>query len=212
VPSLIVLIGVGDSLMALRERLAPNVAVQTFGESDVLEAIEYIVRSKPTVVVLEERFGASTRGAALIERITDDPDLSGCGVRVIAPDGTLRNTVDESAAAGRAGAGLDPVGTRRAPRIAIQDGVEVLLDGNSATLVMLSPIGAMVASPTTLKPNQRVLVTFADHAATIRCSGWIVWARFEMPRDAPPRYSAGVELKSGDRDAISDYIERHRKH
>ena len=42
------------------------------------------------------------------------------------------------------------------------DGVEVAIDGNTATLVDLSIIGAQVVSPTILKPNQRLRMALAE--------------------------------------------------
>ena len=45
---------------------------------------------------------------------------------------------------------LDESGTRRAPRFMIADKVEVLIDGNAATLVEMSICGAHVVSPTIL--------------------------------------------------------------
>ena len=48
---------------------------------------------------------------------------------------------------------LDQTGTRRAVRFRIRSRVNVLVDGNNASLVNLSTVGAQVVSPTVLKPN-----------------------------------------------------------
>ncbi len=39
---------------------------------------------------------------------------------------------------------LDQKGTRRAPRVRIKDGVEVAVDGNPASLIDLSTVGAQL--------------------------------------------------------------------
>ena len=76
----------------------------------------------------------------------------------------------------------------------IRDGVEVLVDGNTAALVDLSTVGAQVLSAKMLKPNQRVRVVFTDGNGIIRCNGSIVWAAVRDAEGQPPRYRAGIEL------------------
>ena len=60
-----------------------------------------------------------------------------------------------------------------------------------------------------VKPNQRVRVTLVDDTATVRCAATIVWASFEMPKGASPRYRAGLEFIDADGAAINAYIHRH---
>jgi hypothetical protein len=105
---------------------------------------------------------------------------------------------------------LDPTGTRRAPRIRIAANVDVLVDGNPATLVELSTYGAQVVSPTILKPNQRVRMALTDEGGLIRCNGTIAWAEFEIPRNAPSQYRAGIEFVDADAAAIDAFCARHR--
>ena len=169
--SRIVLIGPADTLPGLQERLDPGAEVQTFTDSEALEALDHIIRTKPRLVAMQDEFADSSRGQALINRIKDDAALE----RRRSPrhgERTPRRTASRSsAAASGAGAAvavdepkpaLDQRGTRRAPRIRIKDGVEVAVDGNPAALVDLSAVGAQVVSPTVLKPNQRVRVTMGD--------------------------------------------------
>ena len=86
VSSRIVLIGPADSLPALQERFSPGTDVQTFTDSEALEALDHIIRTKPAMVAMHDEFAASSRGAALINRIKDDPSLDACEVRVLARD------------------------------------------------------------------------------------------------------------------------------
>jgi hypothetical protein len=218
VSSSIVLIGPSASIPALRERLTPGAEVQTFTDTETLEALDHIVRSKPRIVALDYQFSLTSRGTALIDRIKDDPELQMCEVRVVAHDGALsrvpqrrKPNMPAAVAVDDEKAALDPRGTRRAPRVPIRDGVEVLVDGNTATLVDVSVIGAQVLSGKMLKPNQRVRVTFSDGQGMIRCNGSIVWASFEMPKGQPTRYRAGIELTSADVQQMTAYAERYRK-
>ncbi len=173
------LIGPVDALPGLQERLQPGADVQTFTESEAIEALDHIIRTKPVIIALDNDFSSSTRGVALINRIKDDPALTGCEVRVNEHDSDAsRVAVKRGQAGGTAVAveakpkpALDQKGTRRAPRTRVKDGVEVAVDGNPAALIDLSAVGAQVVSPTVLKPNQRVRVIMGDGGTPIRCNG-----------------------------------------
>jgi len=107
---------------------------------------------------------------------------------------------------------LDQRGTRRAPRVGIREGVEVALDGNPASLVDLSMVGAQVVSATVLKPNQRVRLIMGEGKAAVRCSGSVAWASFEMPKGMPTRYRAGVDWGlTAEAPAIQAFADRHKK-
>ena len=101
---------------------------------------------------------------------------------------------------------LDQRGTRRALRIKIKAGLEVLVDGNSATLIDLSSVGAQVISPTILRPNQRVRISMPGDGGAIRLNATIAWAEFELP----PQYRAGIEFVDADDAAIEAFANRHR--
>src|SRR3954471_20697485 len=55
-----------------------------FADTDALRALEAITRHRPSLVVLESAFAATSRGTALVNRIKADPSLSACEVRVVA--------------------------------------------------------------------------------------------------------------------------------
>jgi hypothetical protein len=232
VSSSIVLIGPKDALPALRERFDPRGELRAFAESDALDALDHIVRTKPRIVALEKEFSSSSRGRALVNRINADPSLGGCEVRVLAQDAAPARAasatptagsssavaVDEpphvAAAAAKAAPGtLDQHGTRKSARIEVRDGVEVLVDGNPAVLVDITESGCQVhvLSAKTLKPNQRVRVALPEGPSSLRCDGAVVWASFEMPKGQPPRYRVGIELNGADADNVLAYANRHKK-
>jgi len=200
VPSSIVLIGPSDTLPSLQERLDPSADIQTFTDSEALEALDHIIRTKPVVVAMQDDFADSSRGQALINRIKDDATLADVEVRVMAKNASQNRVAVKRGTHGTTTAvaveeakPLDQKGTRRAPRIRIKDGVEVAVDGNPAALVDLSQVGAQVVSSTVLKPNQRVRITMGDGKAAVKCAGSIAWAAFEMPKGMPTRYRAGID-------------------
>ena len=218
VPSRIVLIGPADALPGLQERLDQGAEIQAFTESEALEALDHIIRTKPALIALQDEFSATSRGSALINRIKDDPNLASCEVRVLARD-AAQSRVASKRGGGAAVAvdeqpkpALDVKGTRRAPRIRIKDGVEVAVDGNPASLIDLSTVGVQVVSQTVLKPNQRVRVTIGEGKAAIRCSGAIAWAAFEMPKGMPTRYRAGIDWGvTPDGPAVQSFAEKNKK-
>lgn len=220
VPARIVLIGPADSLPALQERLDPTAEVQTFTDSEALEALDHIMTAKPDLVSMQDEFAETSRGTALINRIKDDPALSQCEVRIMAKNAAQNRVAVKRGGQGAAAAvavdepkpALDSKGTRRAPRFRIKDGVEVAVDGNPAALIDLSAVGAQVVSPTILKPNQRVRVVIGDAKNQIKCAGAVAWAAFEMPKGMATRYRAGVDFgTTADKDALDGYAKKNKK-
>lgn len=228
-----VVIAAPNLLTGLTERLRDEGELVTFTDSEPIQALQVILESRPGLIVLERLFAATPRGAALINRIKNDPQLSGSEVRVMSHTGDYSKQVSkptpqpaaraESAApqaASPAGSpvatqevpkGLDWHGTRRAPRHRLQRGVEIQLDGNPATVVDLSTIGAQVLSATILRPNQKVRVSIPVSETSARCRGTIAWAKFELPNPtAPPVYRAGVEFIDADSETVDRFADRHK--
>jgi len=194
---------------------------QGFPAQEALRALEVITRKRPDVVALERAFAATTRGAALINRIKADPKLATCEIRIVAHDSDQSRVpvsapapvADEAAAIAApppAAAPLDQRGTRRAPRVRIVEGVDVVLDGNVAALIDLSVIGAQVVSPTILKPNQRVRVSMGEGNKALRFIAAVAWASFELAKTGP-RYRAGLEFFDADADAIQQFCDAKKR-
>ena len=220
-----VLIASPEYLPALKERGDFGDA-QAFSDAEALRALDVITRQRPTLVALERMFAATSRGAALINRIKADPALTSCEIRIVAHDSAyarvspghgapaataaVAEPPPAAAAAPAAAPALDQRGTRRAPRFRVRDGIEVLVDGNAATLVDVSLVGAHVVSPTILRPNQRVRMTLTEGSRPIRVSAGVAWASFEMPKTGP-RYRAGIEFFDGDQAALGRFIDANKK-
>ncbi len=218
-----ILIAAPEHLQVLKER-EEFIDAQAFSDSEALRALEVITRKRPEIVALERLFAATTRGAALINRIKADPKLKSCEIRIVAHDSDCSRVPGarpDSEADGEAGsvavaapapvaAPLDQTGTRRAPRFPIVDGVEVMVDGNTATLVNLSLVGAQVVSPTILKPNQRLRIALAEGKRPIRISAGVAWASFELAK-AGPQYRAGIEFFDAEPDAVQKFCDAKKK-
>lgn len=209
----IVVIGPERTLPTLRARFETGGRVHSFTDSEAIEALEHIFRHRPRIVAVEREFSGTSRGAALIGRVKDDPALAECEVRVVAHDASPRPSGVRRPAALEAE--LPPKamqqGVRRAARARIAEGIEVLIDGDPAQLIDLSILGAQVVAPFALKPNQRVRVSFADARGVVRCLGSVAWASFEMPKNTLPRYRAGIEFNGSNAEALSLFSEKHRR-
>jgi hypothetical protein len=208
-----VIVAAPEYLPALQEQGDFGDAL-AFSDADALKALDAITRDRPKVIALEKQFAATSRGAALIKRIKADPKLRKCEIRVVSHEGDGEDVPQPEPApqGGEAEAPpvrLDQRGTRRAPRVKIVDGVEVLIDGSPAMLIDLSVVGAQVVSPTILRPNQRVRMILPDEERPIRCVAGVAWAAFEMPKSGP-RYRAGIEFFDAESGNLDRFIEQNK--
>jgi hypothetical protein len=177
--------------------------VLVFDEEQVCQAVEHMVRERPRVVALPEKFAMSPRGTALTHRIAVDAQLAGTQVLMIDTQGSA---VPVPAGARPTWLPLDGAGTRRVPRIRMRQGIDVQIDGSTASLVDLSTMGAQVVSTSVLKPRQRVRVVLAVEPYLIRAAGTVAWALFEIPRGGqPPHYRAGLEFSTADPEPLLQF-------
>jgi hypothetical protein len=182
-----------------------NREVLTFTEAEALRALEAITERRPTVVALERLFATTPRGAALINRIKVDPTLTNAEIRIVSRDADYLRVSPRPVPPVQ----LDHRGTRRAPRVRMARGVEIVVDGARAALVDLSTAGVQVVSPGGLKPRQTVSLVLKDGQGAVECTGLVAWASFEMA-DGGPRYRAGIDMTGADPSAVDAYSARHK--
>jgi len=187
--------------------------VVALDEADTSRALEVIVRRRPEVVVVEQRYLSTARGQAFVHRLRHDEDLPPFEIRVLSPEHTSAIAsahspiaISPSAIVGLAQPINGPV--RRAVRVQIPEGVQVQIDGTPAELVDLSVFGAQVVSPKTLKPNQKVRVQLSDDSGTLRALAGVAWSSFEIPKGHLPRYRVGMEFSNADPDTIEAFYAR----
>jgi hypothetical protein len=174
-----------------------------FAEEQVCEAVEHIVRRRPRIVALPEKFALSPRGMALVHRVAIDPQLAGTQVLMIGTDGSAVPVPPEGRPTWLP---VDIAGTRRVPRIRMRRGIDVQIDGATAALVDLSTMGAQVVSPTVLRPSQRVRLILPVDSYTIRAVGTVAWASFEIPKSkSQPQYRAGLEFSVADPEPLLQF-------
>ena len=203
--------------------------ILAFTDTDALRALDVITKRKPAVIALERMFASTPRGAALINRIKADPSLVESEIRVVSPNSdptriSAKGPAPAPAPAHGGGAAtataptevapraqpLDHYGTRRAPRFKVAGAVDVLVDGNTASLVDVSTVGAQVLTPTVLKPNQRIRMALPEDSGAIRFNAAVAWAKFEIPPQSGPRYRAGLEFIDANANALDAYCAKHK--
>lgn len=217
-----VVIAPADLMQALCDRLRTSAReLVPCVDSDIPVAIDTVLQRRPAEVAIERVFASTSRGAALVGRLKADPALMGIEICIVAHDSDYSrvsphrgggDASDGGVAVAAPAPALDQRGTRRAPRTAIVESAEILIDGGPVRLVDLSALGAQVLSTAVLRPSQRVRVSMVDEKLTLRFQATIVWATFEMPRGGTaPRYRAGIVFSGADADSISEYATRHRR-
>src|SRR5205807_9318775 len=87
------LIGAQNLMPALRDHVKVDGDIVTFADTEPIQALQTIMEQRPGLVVLDRRFAATPRGAALINRIKSDPQLSHAEVRVMSHTGDYTRQV-----------------------------------------------------------------------------------------------------------------------
>ena len=78
---------------SLCERLADEGELLTFADTEPIQALQTILEQRPRLIVLERLFAATPRGAALINRIKTDPQVSQAEIRVMSHTGDYTRVV-----------------------------------------------------------------------------------------------------------------------
>ena len=98
-PAPAVVIAASNLMPSLRERLADDGELVVFPDTEPIQALQAILEHKPSLIVLERLFAATPRGAALINRIKNDPQLAHAEVRVMSHSGDYTRVVSKGTGA-----------------------------------------------------------------------------------------------------------------
>ena len=199
----VVLIAASESVPILNVQDYFDRETLVFPDSECLRALEAIVEHRPSLVVLEQIFAATPRGAALINQIKSDPALSSSEICLFSPVSD-KGRVRWGARSGGSVAGVQPLpadyrGTRAAERFAMPSGPKVRLDGELAVLLDFSKTGARILCSRILRPAQQVRLTMVLEEKSFRIGALVVWASFEPARGTGgPKYRAGLQFSQAD--------------
>src|SRR5919107_4082429 len=98
-PAPAVVIAASNLMPSLRQRLADDGELLIFPDTEPIQALQAILEHKPALIVLERLFAATPRGAALINRIKNDPQLGHAEVRVMSHSGDYTRVVSKGTGA-----------------------------------------------------------------------------------------------------------------
>src|SRR5262249_55369201 len=102
------------------------------------------------------------------------------------------------------------VSTRRVPRFAVTDALDVTVESGCAHLVDISVLGAQLVSLPVLRPGQKIKVALPDTDDTLDLVAQVAWSLFERPQlQAEPHYRVGLEFTNAAKQALEGYRQRH---
>jgi hypothetical protein len=133
-----VVIAASNLMPSLRERLADDGELVVFPDTEPIQALQAILEHRPGLIVLERLFAATPRGAALINRIKNDPQLGHAEVRVMSHSGDYLRVVSKPSAA--------------APAPASAPAPEPAAQSEGAALATETPAAAAVAAEPPVRP------------------------------------------------------------
>ncbi len=192
----------------------PDSAVSFYLPCDYVHAMKAIVEQRPRLVLLDARFAATSRAAALVARVTRDPQLRGTEVRTLheeeprslVPGGHAERAIQDAAVG--ASMPVRECGARHAARLVMREWVLVFVNGSPAQLVDISAGGAPFVLPGRLRPRQSVRVTMTDESVDVRLEGEVVWASIELAGTSIS-HRAGVQFCEADRPLLESFCRRH---
>lgn len=133
-----VVIAASNLMPSLRERLADDGELVVFPDTEPIQALQAILEHRPGLIVLERLFAATPRGAALINRIKNDPQLGHAEVRVMSHSGDYLRVVSKPSGA--------------APAPASAPAPEPAAQSEGAALATETPAAAAVAAEPPPRP------------------------------------------------------------
>ena len=185
-----------DLLARWSSRAATPTDLLAFADADAQHALDVIERRPPRAVVLEQLFASSARGAAFVRHLRAIPALAGLDIRTLSSERAAGLATGGPANGGMLAGMADPLQVgpvRRARRLRMPDGAEVLVDGTRTALIDLSTFGAQVVSETILRPKQSVRVMLNRDGMVMQVAAAIAWSAVEL-LSATHTYRAGLEF------------------
>jgi len=192
-----------------------------YTSGNVGSAMESIRAYRPKIVAVEENFADTFPGRAFIDRV-EALDVAGCNICLITQDGGRWTTAARSASAvaptppaipTKTPVVTPPASTRRAPRFAVKNRIDAIVDGGPAGLIDLSVLGAQIVSEPVLRPNQKIKLDLPDTSDLVSVVGMVAWSSFELAHSTQqqPHYRVGVEFSGAARDTLERYRLRYCK-
>ena len=206
----VVLIAASESVPGLNVQDYFDRETLVFPDSECLRALEAIMEHRPSLVVLEQIFAATPRGAAIINQIRSDPALSSSEICLFAPDGD-KGRVERAAAVrwvprGRATAAsrLPWYARHRAFHDALRsEGAARRGVGRAARFLQNRRADRL---PENSAPGPAGGLAMVLEQKCLRIRALVVWASFEPARGTGrPKYQAGLQFSKDDPKTVAAF-------
>ncbi|HKB12899.1 MAG TPA: PilZ domain-containing protein [Vicinamibacterales bacterium] len=228
-----VTIVIADSanMPAIRETASLPGRIMPFGSNSLGSAIESVRAYRPKVVAIDALVAQTPGGIAFLDRV-EQLAIPGSKVLLLvehdghwstAPRGNSGSMAQpkagkhggahkQAAAANvvRPATPVEIVSTRRVPRFAVKDALDVTVESGCAHLVDISVLGAQVVSLPVLRPGQKIKVSLPDTDDTLNVVAQVAWSLFERTQlQVEPHYRVGLEFTEAAQQALEAYRHRH---
>ncbi|HJZ78583.1 MAG TPA: PilZ domain-containing protein [Vicinamibacterales bacterium] len=216
-------------MSAIRETASIPGRMMPFGTNSLGSAMESVRAYRPKVVALDALVAQTPGGMTFLDRV-EQLGIPKCKILLLVEHDGEWSTVPRKDAANlapsRSAGGsatqaaptkpvvaLPPaeiVSTRRVPRFAVRDSLDVTVESGCAHLVDISVLGAQVVSLPVLRPGQKIKVSLPDTDDTLNVVAQVAWSLFERPQlQAEPHYRVGLEFTEAAQHALEGYRQRH---
>jgi hypothetical protein len=146
-----VVIAASNLMPSLRKRLADDGELVVFPDTEPIQALQAILEHRPSLIVLERLFAATPRGAALINRIKNDPQLGHAEVRVMSHSGDYLRVVSKPS-----GSAPPPAAAPAPEPAAANEGTALATEAPSTAAVAEPPARPLDWHGTRRAPRHRI--------------------------------------------------------
>ncbi len=197
-PTSVVIISKPQVAARVRQHVQVDPSIVVFDASDGPPPLNVVTAKAQIMLLVDRGFAALPAGSEFIERFRESNATA--EIRVITDAENGAPSLLEQGISGPAHVALRATSqplrqmpARRAPRIRMPDDAEVVVNGKTARLVDVSPLGAQVLSEDVLKPGAHLWVRLSEEP---RRAAIVVWSMFEfLPNGRDARYRAGLEFR-----------------
>ena len=191
-----------EHLGVLAEHLRLDARLISFPDKAAGDALWILDALRPEIVLLDEPFAGTPRGALFVSRARA---LATPSLRLLSVADYQRVARDPLGLV-VPGHPLPPhyLGTRRDLRVEIPGGLQARINCEEATVLDVSTHGAQVLTPLRLHPGRQVRLQL-QRPIPVRCVVSIVWVSFEQTSTlGGARYRTGLETLTGDLGGLGD--------
>ncbi|HEX7280846.1 MAG TPA: PilZ domain-containing protein [Vicinamibacterales bacterium] len=202
-----------EHLGSIKKRLSEADFVAVFSETEWLSVQDSVLARPPEVLIMQNAFAATSRGATLVSALKAKPREHGTALRVFIEDDVKAPMILAQAdvpaidALLETSRPLDRAGTRQAARYPMNR-LRLTVNGDPAELIDLSISGAQVQAASRMRPLKVARVTLFDERAETKLQGTVAWA-IAVPDKGAIMYRAGIEFVNPDQKKLAAYCAKH---